>query len=138
MGIIGGSVEQFNMNRMNVKLSNRYCISIESFSRVSMVAIVNVYRFDGIPMASAVPILGVSETFKANMNEKKLNLGVGAYRTEELRPCVLNVVKKVVYWKDEFGFMFIGRRRDFDLKLAGCLRMELRMSSGRLGRIRVT
>ncbi|XP_021721931.1 uncharacterized protein LOC110689450 [Chenopodium quinoa] len=51
------------------------------------------------------PYLGVSETFKANMNEKKLNLGVGAYRTEEIRPCVLNVVKKVVYWKDEFGFM---------------------------------
>ena len=68
---------------------------LQSFSRVSLVATVNVSRFDGIPMASADPILGVSETFKANMNEKKLNLGVGAYRIEELRPCVLNVVKKV-------------------------------------------
>ena len=39
--------------------------------------------------------LGVSEAFKAEKNELKLNLGVGAYRTEELQPYVLNVVKKV-------------------------------------------
>jgi len=38
--------------------------------------------------------LGVSEAFKAEKNELKLNLGVGAYRTEELQPYVLNVVKK--------------------------------------------
>jgi aspartate aminotransferase len=45
-------------------------------------------------MAPADPILGVSEAFKRNTNEKKLNLGVGAYRTEELQPMVLSVVKK--------------------------------------------
>ena len=48
-------------------------------------------------MAPPDPILGVSEAFKADTNELKLNLGVGAYRTEELQPYVLNVVKKV--WK---------------------------------------
>lgn len=67
---------------------------LQSFSRVSMVATVNVSRFDGISMAPADPILGVSEAFKADKDEKKLNLGVGAYRTEELQPYVLNVVKK--------------------------------------------
>ena len=38
---------------------------------------------------------GVSEAFKRDTNDTKLNLGVGAYRTEELKPYVLDVVKKV-------------------------------------------
>ncbi|KAJ7958542.1 Aspartate aminotransferase [Quillaja saponaria] len=68
--------------------------NIKSSGRVSMVAAVNVSRFEGIPMAPPDPILGVSEAFRADTNEVKLNLGVGAYRTEDLQPYVLNVVKK--------------------------------------------
>lgn len=49
-------------------------------------------------MASPDPILGVSEAFKASKDPNKLNLGVGAYRTEELQPYVLEVVKKVSSW----------------------------------------
>jgi aspartate aminotransferase len=45
--------------------------------------------------APADPILGVSDAFKACTSPDKLNLGVGAYRTEELQPYVLEVVKKV-------------------------------------------
>jgi aspartate aminotransferase len=60
-----------------------------------MAVAVNVSRFEGIPMAPPDPILGVSEAFKADTSDVKLNLGVGAYRTEELQPYVLNVVKKV-------------------------------------------
>lgn len=52
-------------------------------------------RLDTVPQAPPDPILGVSEAFKADDNELKLNLGVGAYRTEEIQPYVLNVVKKV-------------------------------------------
>lgn len=74
-----------------------FVLLLQSFSRVSMVAAVNVSRFEGISMAPADPILGVSEAFKADTDEKKLNLGVGAYRTEELQPYVLNVVKKVSF-----------------------------------------
>lgn len=55
----------------------------------------NVSRFESITMAPPDPILGVSEAFKADTHEMKLNLGVGAYRTEDLQPYVLNVVKKV-------------------------------------------
>ena len=40
-------------------------------------------------------VSGVSEAFKRDTNDLKLNLGVGAYRTEELKPYVLSVVKKV-------------------------------------------
>lgn len=60
-----------------------------------MAVATNVSRFEGIPMAPPDPILGVSEAFKADTSDVKLNLGVGAYRTEELQPYVLNVVKKV-------------------------------------------
>ncbi|KAM6544134.1 hypothetical protein CsatB_008581 [Cannabis sativa] len=66
----------------------------KSSGRVSMVVAVNTSRFEGVPMAPADPILGVSEAFKADTNDLKLNLGVGAYRTEELHPYVLEVVKK--------------------------------------------
>lgn len=60
-----------------------------------MTVAVKPSRFEGITMAPPDPILGVSEAFKADTNELKLNLGVGAYRTEQLQPYVLNVVKKV-------------------------------------------
>lgn len=60
-----------------------------------MAVAVDASRFDAITMAPPDPILGVSEAFKADTNEMKLNLGVGAYRTEEVQPYVLNVVKKV-------------------------------------------
>lgn len=66
----------------------------KSNGRTNMTVAVNVSRFEGITMAPPDPILGVSEAFKADTNELKLNLGVGAYRTEDLQPYVLNVVKK--------------------------------------------
>ena len=47
-----------------------------------------------VPQAPPDPILGISEAFKASDSPDKLNLGVGAYRTEELKPYVLDVVKK--------------------------------------------
>ena len=43
-------------------------------------------------MAPPDPILGVSEAFRADTSPDRLNLGVGAYRTEELKPWVLPVV----------------------------------------------
>ena len=41
------------------------------------------------------PIIGITEAFKACTHGDKLNLGVGAYRTEEMKPYVLSVVRKV-------------------------------------------
>ncbi|KAI3891428.1 hypothetical protein MKX03_020710 [Papaver bracteatum] len=69
-------------------------IKTQSFGRVSMSVAVKASRFEGVTMAPPDPILGVSEAFKADTDPKKLNLGVGAYRTEELQPKVLDVVKK--------------------------------------------
>lgn len=70
-----------------------YCL--QSHGQITMAVAVNTSRFDAITMAPPDPILGVSEAFKADTSDKKLNLGVGAYRTEELQPYVLKVVKKV-------------------------------------------
>jgi hypothetical protein len=52
-------------------------------------------KLSAVDMAPPDPILGVSEAFKADKSSDKLNLGVGAYRTDDLQPYVLNVVKKV-------------------------------------------
>ena len=38
----------------------------------------------------------VAEAFKRDTSDDRLNLGVGAYRTNDLKPYVLNVVKKVL------------------------------------------
>lgn len=77
-----------------------------------MSAAVNVSRFEGITMAPPDPILGVSEAFRADTNDMKLNLGVGAYRTEDLNPYVLKVVKKVSFLLKR-GCMNIGKNRVF-------------------------
>ena len=70
--------------------SNRTC------AKASMAAATaEKSRLDAIEQAPADPILGVSEAFKADDSPDKLNLGVGAYRTEDLKPYVLGVVKKV-------------------------------------------
>eukprot|EP00195_Chlamydomonas_chlamydogama_P011440 CAMPEP_0202901242 /NCGR_PEP_ID=MMETSP1392-20130828/14143_1 /ASSEMBLY_ACC=CAM_ASM_000868 /TAXON_ID=225041 /ORGANISM="Chlamydomonas chlamydogama, Strain SAG 11-48b" /LENGTH=435 /DNA_ID=CAMNT_0049587777 /DNA_START=77 /DNA_END=1384 /DNA_ORIENTATION=+ len=57
-------------------------------------ALVKASRYDNVEMAPPDPILGVSEAFKACTHPDKLNLGVGAYRTEDLKPYVLSVVRK--------------------------------------------
>ncbi|EFJ26197.1 hypothetical protein SELMODRAFT_173087 [Selaginella moellendorffii] len=59
-----------------------------------MAVAVDVSRFENVSMAPPDPILGVSEAFKADTDATKLNLGVGAYRTEDLQPYVLKVVNK--------------------------------------------
>lgn len=50
--------------------------------------------FAHVDQAPPDPIFGLTQKFKDDTHEMKLNLGVGAYRTEEQEPYVLNVVKK--------------------------------------------
>mmetsp|Transcript_42043 Transcript_42043/g.50958 ORF Transcript_42043/g.50958 Transcript_42043/m.50958 type:complete len:427 (+) Transcript_42043:112-1392(+) len=51
--------------------------------------------WSGVPQAPPDPILGVSIAYQADKSSDKLNLGVGAYRTEEGKPLLLNIVSKV-------------------------------------------
>ncbi|KAK8597794.1 hypothetical protein V6N13_095191 [Hibiscus sabdariffa] len=50
--------------------------------------------FAAIVQAPEDPILGVTVAYNKDQSPIKLNLGVGAYRTEEGKPLVLNVVRK--------------------------------------------
>lgn len=50
--------------------------------------------WDGVEEAPPDPILGLTTKFKADTDKQKMNLGVGAYRTEDGKPYVLEVVKK--------------------------------------------
>ncbi|KAF3793959.1 Aspartate aminotransferase [Nymphaea thermarum] len=50
--------------------------------------------FESIAMAPEDAILGVTVAYNKDTSPLKLNLGVGAYRTEEGKPLVLNVVRQ--------------------------------------------
>jgi len=47
-----------------------------------------------VKMAPPDPILGVTEAYKRDSNPNKINLGVGAYRTDEGKPYVLDCVRQ--------------------------------------------
>ena len=51
-------------------------------------------RFSHVPKAPLDAILGLSVLFKADKDPKKVDLGIGAYRTSEGKPYVFNVVKE--------------------------------------------
>ncbi|KAJ3695732.1 hypothetical protein LUZ60_001109 [Juncus effusus] len=50
--------------------------------------------FASVAQAPEDPILGVTVAYNKDPSPNKVNLGVGAYRTEEGKPLVLNVVRK--------------------------------------------
>ncbi|XP_074368494.1 aspartate aminotransferase, cytoplasmic [Apium graveolens] len=50
--------------------------------------------FANVLRAPEDPILGVTVAYSKDQSPNKLNLGVGAYRTQEGKPLVLNVVKR--------------------------------------------
>ncbi len=52
-------------------------------------------HFAHVPVAPDDPILGLNARFLQDSDPRKINLGVGAYRTEEGKPLVFNVVRKV-------------------------------------------
>lgn len=50
--------------------------------------------WDNVPAAPLDPILGMSQRFQADTDPRKVNVSIGAYRTDEGKPLVLNCVKK--------------------------------------------
>jgi len=47
-----------------------------------------------VPVAPLDPILGMSQRFNADKDPRKVNVSIGAYRTDEGKPLVLSCVKK--------------------------------------------
>ncbi|EWC46846.1 hypothetical protein DRE_03858 [Drechslerella stenobrocha 248] len=50
--------------------------------------------FDAVPMAPTDPLFGLMAAYKADTFDKKVDLGVGAYRDDNAKPWILPVVKK--------------------------------------------
>ncbi len=51
-------------------------------------------KFAHVPLAPLDPILGMSVLYKADTSDNKVDLGVGAYRTEDGKPYVFEVIKE--------------------------------------------
>ena len=51
--------------------------------------------FAKVPMAPPDPIIGVNTAYLADTNPNKVNLGVGAYRDDNGKPYIFDVVRKV-------------------------------------------
>ena len=51
--------------------------------------------FEKVQMAPPDPILGTAVAYKADKDQQKINLGIGAYRDDSGIPYVFNVVRKV-------------------------------------------
>merc|ERR1719379_2989303 len=47
-----------------------------------------------VPQAPLDPILGMSQRYNADTDPRKVNVSIGAYRTDEGKPLVLSCVKK--------------------------------------------
>jgi len=52
------------------------------------------FQWAGVPMGPPDPILGVTVAFRKDTSDKKLNLGVGAYRDDNGQPFVLDCVRQ--------------------------------------------
>lgn len=63
------------------------------FSTFSRLASTNSW-WSNVEMGPPDAILGITEAFKRDTNPKKINLGVGAYRTDEGKPFILDSVKR--------------------------------------------
>lgn len=57
-----------------------------------------VFTSDKVPQAPEDPLFGLMAAYRKDSFEKKVDLGIGAYRDNNAKPWVLPVVKKVS-WK---------------------------------------
>lgn len=56
---------------------------------------VTSFPADAVPQAPEDPLFGLMAAFRADTFDKKVDLGIGAYRDNNAKPWVLPVVKKV-------------------------------------------
>ncbi len=68
-------------------------------AKIASIALTRQIRFAKIfgkvPMAPPDPILGINTAYAFDTDSRKVNLGVGAYRDDNLKPVVFHVVKKI-------------------------------------------
>lgn len=55
----------------------------------------SVFTADVVPQAPEDPLFGLMAAYRKDTSDKKVDLGIGAYRDNNAKPWVLPVVKKV-------------------------------------------
>lgn len=55
----------------------------------------SVFNADVVPQAPEDPLFGLMAAYRKDTYDKKVDLGIGAYRDDNAKPWVLPVVKKV-------------------------------------------
>jgi aspartate aminotransferase len=53
------------------------------------------FKVDIVPQAPEDPLFGLAAAYKADTSDKKVDLGIGAYRDDTGKPWILPVVKMV-------------------------------------------
>jgi aspartate aminotransferase len=60
------------------------------------------FSAEAVPQAPEDPLFGLMAAYRADTFDKKVDLGIGAYRDNDAKPWVLPVVKKVIRATHEF------------------------------------
>lgn len=55
----------------------------------------SVFNADVVPKAPEDPLFGLARSFRQDTSDRKIDLGIGAYRDNNAKPWVLPVVRKV-------------------------------------------
>lgn len=54
-----------------------------------------LFNEKAVPQAPEDPLFGLMAAYRADTSDKKVDLGIGAYRDNNAKPWILPVVKKV-------------------------------------------
>lgn len=79
--------------------------------------------FNAVPLAPTDPLFGLMAAYKADTFDKKVDLGVGAYRDDNAKPWILPVVRKVCYiliLRRKHMFPEFAINSDFDRQKISC------------------
>ena len=58
-------------------------------------AMSTAFSADVVPQAPEDPLFGLMAAYRADTSDKKVDLGIGAYRDDNAKPWILPVVKQV-------------------------------------------
>ena len=60
-------------------------------------ATAGIFTADNVPQAPEGPLFGLMAAYRKDSSEKKVDLGIGAYRDDNAKPWILPVVRKVFH-----------------------------------------
>lgn len=71
-----------------------------------------IFTAANVPQAPEDPLFGLMAAYRKDPSEKKVDLGIGAYRDDNAKPWILPVVRKVRYpfYSHEIFFFFLKKK----------------------------